>query len=113
MQPNPQQMAMADLLAKGGPPPGAGGPPGMPPPGAGGPPPGGPPPDGMPPGAGGPPGGPGGGAPPMDPQSAMQLLQGLGVTPEILPMLKAAVDAVTGGGAGGPPPGGPPPMPPM
>lgn len=111
MQPNPQQMAMADLLAKGGPPPGAGGPPGMPPPGAGG-----PPPDGMPPpGAGGPPGGPGG-APPMDPQSAMQLLQGLGVTPEILPMLKAAVDAVTGG-AGGPPPGAPPPggppMPPM
>jgi hypothetical protein len=93
-----QRSAMAGALGNGPMPPPGGAPPGMPPPGAGGPPPGGPP--------------QGGG---MPPDQAMQMLQSLGITPEMLPQVIEAITAVmqSGGppGAGGPPPGagGPPP----
>lgn len=99
-QPKVPPEMMAQMLAQGGPPPGAGGPPpGGPPMGAGGPPPG--------------PGGPGG-PPPMSPDAlqtpdqAIQLLQQLGIQESALPMVAKAV-TLLGGGVGGPPPGGPPP----
>jgi hypothetical protein len=54
----------------------------------------------------------------MDPQQALELLQQLGITPDLAPMVKQALDVVSGGGAPPMPPpggaGGPPPgMPPM
>lgn len=62
------------------------------------------------PGQGPSPGGPPPGSPPpggaMPPQQAMQLLQQLGITPQNLPMVIQAIQAVMGGGGGGPPPGG-------
>lgn len=70
-----------------------------------------------PPGAGAPPGGAPGGAPspdaPMPPEQAQQFLSSLGISPENLPMVIQAIDAVMaaqgGGGAGAPPPAGAPP----
>jgi hypothetical protein len=51
----------------------------------------------------------------MGPDEAMQMLQQLGITPDLAPMVMEALTVVSGGGApGGPMPGGPPPggMPP-
>lgn len=65
-----------------------------------------PPPD-MPPPGGAPGGQPAG---PMPPEQAIQLLQSLGITPDKLPMVAAAVESVmqAQGGAGAPRPGAPP-----
>lgn len=86
-----QRAAMSQALGSAPPPPD------MPPP-QGGPMPGGP--GGHPPGAGGP---PGGGAP-MAPEQAQQVLSSLGITPDNLPMVIQAIDAVMQSGGGGTPP---------